>query len=175
MNNTVGQLDWGTYVNGTWEGVLGYLANGTADTSCLFFQRTELRAKYFSYSYPITNVSVLVSVRQNTRYVGRAQLRRAQSSNGYFHEYVERVQPIRFHHVALNVLHADRPNTLLHLRHEGRDCDAAAQRVPTTACTLQLRFLLLLTLTLRLSGNSYVSSCTSRTISITTPWRVSGN
>jgi hypothetical protein len=26
------------------------------DTACLFYQRTQLRADYFSFSYPITNV-----------------------------------------------------------------------------------------------------------------------
>jgi hypothetical protein len=38
---------------------LGYLANNTADTVCLFYQRTEIRAQHFNFSYPIINVSQL--------------------------------------------------------------------------------------------------------------------
>lgn len=44
--------------NGSWNGVLGYIENGTVDTACLFYQRTGLRAKHFSFTYPIINVSL---------------------------------------------------------------------------------------------------------------------
>ncbi|KIH51085.1 hypothetical protein ANCDUO_18831 [Ancylostoma duodenale] len=44
--------------NGSWTGVLGYLANNTADTACLFYQSTDLRDQYFELSYPVTYVSM---------------------------------------------------------------------------------------------------------------------
>ncbi|CAK5112168.1 unnamed protein product [Meloidogyne enterolobii] len=69
LNNQIGELNWGSHVsilknflnlilkdNGTWNGVLGFIQNNTVDTACLFFQRTQLRAEHFSFSYPITNV-----------------------------------------------------------------------------------------------------------------------
>uniref|UniRef100_A0A915LPK8 Ionotropic receptor n=1 Tax=Meloidogyne javanica TaxID=6303 RepID=A0A915LPK8_MELJA len=56
LNNQIGELNWGSNENGTWNGVLGFIQNNTVDTACLFFQRTQLRAEHFSFSYPITNV-----------------------------------------------------------------------------------------------------------------------
>uniref|UniRef100_A0A915LKF3 Ionotropic receptor n=1 Tax=Meloidogyne javanica TaxID=6303 RepID=A0A915LKF3_MELJA len=56
LNNQIGELNWGSHENGTWNGVLGFIQNNTVDTACLFFQRTQLRAEHFSFSYPITNV-----------------------------------------------------------------------------------------------------------------------
>ncbi|KAI6189603.1 PBPb domain-containing protein [Aphelenchoides bicaudatus] len=58
-NGQIGQLNWGTYdpKDKKWSGVLGYLSNNTADTACLFYQRTDLRAQFFNFSYPIINVS----------------------------------------------------------------------------------------------------------------------
>lgn len=58
--NAVGSLDWGTrQKDGRWTGVLGYLANGTADTACLFYQRTDLREEFFDLSYLVTNVRLI--------------------------------------------------------------------------------------------------------------------
>ncbi|RCN50438.1 hypothetical protein ANCCAN_03461 [Ancylostoma caninum] len=60
VKNAVGSLDWGTLQkNGSWTGVLGYLANNTADTACLFYQSTDLRDQYFELSYPIQPVYVV--------------------------------------------------------------------------------------------------------------------
>ncbi|KAL7078307.1 hypothetical protein ACQ4LE_002698 [Meloidogyne hapla] len=56
LNNRIGELNWGSHENGTWNGVLGFIQNNTVDTACLFFQRTQLRAEHFSFSYPLTNV-----------------------------------------------------------------------------------------------------------------------
>uniref|UniRef100_A0A915DIR9 Uncharacterized protein n=1 Tax=Ditylenchus dipsaci TaxID=166011 RepID=A0A915DIR9_9BILA len=58
----VGELNWGSYSNASWNGVLGYIENGTVDTACLFYQRTGLRAKHFSFSYPILNVKPAYAV-----------------------------------------------------------------------------------------------------------------
>lgn len=69
----VGQVNSGSYVrisgpelsafgtsklqrNGTWEGMLGYLANGTADTVCLFYTDTELRKEHFELSAEVYRV-----------------------------------------------------------------------------------------------------------------------
>uniref|UniRef100_A0AC35GIW2 Uncharacterized protein n=1 Tax=Panagrolaimus sp. PS1159 TaxID=55785 RepID=A0AC35GIW2_9BILA len=51
-----GYVDWGTYVNNSWEGTLGYLANDSADVICLLYQFTQLRGRSFSYSYSVYNV-----------------------------------------------------------------------------------------------------------------------
>ncbi|KAI1707390.1 glutamate receptor U1 [Ditylenchus destructor] len=62
MNARVGEVNWGTYTNGSWNGVLGYIENGTVDTACLFYQRTGLRAKHFSFTYPIINTKPAYAV-----------------------------------------------------------------------------------------------------------------
>uniref|UniRef100_A0AC34FJ46 Solute-binding protein family 3/N-terminal domain-containing protein n=1 Tax=Panagrolaimus sp. ES5 TaxID=591445 RepID=A0AC34FJ46_9BILA len=51
-----GHVDWGSYVNNSWEGTLGYLSNDSADVICLLYQLTQLRGRYFSYSYSVYNV-----------------------------------------------------------------------------------------------------------------------
>ncbi|KAH7708064.1 Protein W02A2.5 [Aphelenchoides avenae] len=56
----------GAYVNGTWVGMLGYLANGTADTVCLFYAETDFRRKHFDFSDA-------VYVPQNAFAVGRGK------------------------------------------------------------------------------------------------------
>lgn len=42
--------------------MLGFLANGTADTACLLYQRTDVRDLFFELSYPVTNVSTTVDM-----------------------------------------------------------------------------------------------------------------
>uniref|UniRef100_A0A914HUJ6 Solute-binding protein family 3/N-terminal domain-containing protein n=1 Tax=Globodera rostochiensis TaxID=31243 RepID=A0A914HUJ6_GLORO len=54
-NNVVGHVNWGKFVNGTWDGIFGMIYNGSIDTVCQFFQYTDKRAKYFSFSYPVTS------------------------------------------------------------------------------------------------------------------------
>ncbi|CAJ0918147.1 unnamed protein product, partial [Mesorhabditis belari] len=69
--NIVGSLDWGTRLsNDTWVGVLGMLANDTADVACLMYQRTDLRDQYFDFSYPLTNVQPIYVVREKTQDIG---------------------------------------------------------------------------------------------------------
>lgn len=41
----------------SWDGMLGMVANGSADTVCAFYQRTQIRTRAFSFSYPVTTVS----------------------------------------------------------------------------------------------------------------------
>lgn len=65
VNNSIGSLDWGTvHENDTWSGVLGFLANGTADTACLLYQRTDVRDLFFELSYPVTNIQPIYVVRR---------------------------------------------------------------------------------------------------------------
>ncbi|CAB3406639.1 unnamed protein product [Caenorhabditis bovis] len=67
----VGGLDWGTHQdNGTWTGVLGYLQNNTADTACLMYQKTEMRSRYFEFSYPVLNVQPVYVVRERKETLG---------------------------------------------------------------------------------------------------------
>ena len=75
LDNKIGQLDWGInasqicqteyYIriqeNGTWTGVLGRIHNRSVDTACLFFQRTQLRADYFAFSYPVRFLEALLT------------------------------------------------------------------------------------------------------------------
>ncbi|CAI4227188.1 unnamed protein product [Auanema sp. JU1783] len=69
--NAIGALNWGTYENNrTWTGVLGYLANGTADTACLLYQRTDLREQHFDLSYPVINVQPIYVVRRRVENIG---------------------------------------------------------------------------------------------------------
>ncbi|CAJ0604077.1 unnamed protein product [Cylicocyclus nassatus] len=70
FDNAVGSLDWGTLQNGSWIGVLSYLADNKSDTACLFYQRTDLREQYFELSYPITNVQPVYVVRKQKTTIG---------------------------------------------------------------------------------------------------------
>ncbi|KAH7700704.1 Protein W02A2.5, partial [Aphelenchoides avenae] len=46
----LGEHDVGRYENGTWKGMLGYVANGTVDTICLFYTDTPVRRQHFDFS-----------------------------------------------------------------------------------------------------------------------------
>ncbi|CAI5452668.1 unnamed protein product [Caenorhabditis angaria] len=59
----MGQANWGSKVNGTWIGMLGYLANNTADTVCMTYQWTNARDRDFDYTYPINNVQPIFVAR----------------------------------------------------------------------------------------------------------------
>ncbi|CAJ0560278.1 unnamed protein product, partial [Mesorhabditis spiculigera] len=70
-NNVIGSLDWGTQLkNGSWVGVLGMLANNSADAACLMYQMTDLRAEYFDFSYPVTNVQPIYAVQARKADIG---------------------------------------------------------------------------------------------------------
>ncbi|KAH7724992.1 Protein W02A2.5 [Aphelenchoides avenae] len=56
LRANVGEVNWGTYVNDSWTGVLGMLNDHKADTTCLLFQYVEELAESFTYSFPVYNV-----------------------------------------------------------------------------------------------------------------------
>ncbi|KAL3096094.1 hypothetical protein niasHS_005853 [Heterodera schachtii] len=60
--NVAGHVNWGKFANGTWDGVFGMIYNGSVDTVCQFFQYTDKRAKYFSFSYPVTSTKLFFLV-----------------------------------------------------------------------------------------------------------------
>ncbi|CAD5224480.1 unnamed protein product [Bursaphelenchus okinawaensis] len=61
-----GTVNWGNYRNNTWDGVLGMIANNTADTVCTLYQPTISRREHFALSYPVTSVRPLYIVKRNT-------------------------------------------------------------------------------------------------------------
>ncbi|KAH7725793.1 Protein W02A2.5 [Aphelenchoides avenae] len=58
----VGAVDTGSYKNGTWNGLLGYVANGTADTVCDFYQNNELRRAHFDLTENVYDVRMTFAV-----------------------------------------------------------------------------------------------------------------
>ena len=42
--------------DGHWSGMLGAIANGTVDTACIFYQKTESRLPDFDFTLPIYTV-----------------------------------------------------------------------------------------------------------------------
>jgi hypothetical protein len=52
-----GAVDWGNEKNGQFSGVLGLIQNGSVDTACLMYQRTDIRQQYFDFAYSIISVS----------------------------------------------------------------------------------------------------------------------
>ncbi|KAH7698365.1 Protein W02A2.5, partial [Aphelenchoides avenae] len=50
MTRKLGDVDWGSFDNGSWSGMLGLVANGTADTMSFVFNETPLRKEYFQMS-----------------------------------------------------------------------------------------------------------------------------
>ena len=43
--------------NGSWSGALGFVYNNTVDLVAITYQRTDIREKYFHFTYPLTFVS----------------------------------------------------------------------------------------------------------------------
>ncbi|CAD5231900.1 unnamed protein product [Bursaphelenchus xylophilus] len=61
-----GNINWGNYKNNTWDGVLGMIANNSADTVCMFYQQTDSRREFFDFSYPVTSVRPIYIVKRTT-------------------------------------------------------------------------------------------------------------
>uniref|UniRef100_A0AC34RKY1 Uncharacterized protein n=1 Tax=Panagrolaimus sp. JU765 TaxID=591449 RepID=A0AC34RKY1_9BILA len=57
----------GSFINGTWNGYLGELWNGNVDTITSFYQLTTKRAEFFTYSYPVYDVSIIYVARLRRR------------------------------------------------------------------------------------------------------------
>ncbi|CAJ0565307.1 unnamed protein product, partial [Mesorhabditis spiculigera] len=64
MEGAVGEVNWGTLANGSWEGALQYLQQDKVDVIALLFQQTDVRAQYFDYSYPVTYIQQVLNVRE---------------------------------------------------------------------------------------------------------------
>uniref|UniRef100_A0AC34QBH7 Solute-binding protein family 3/N-terminal domain-containing protein n=1 Tax=Panagrolaimus sp. JU765 TaxID=591449 RepID=A0AC34QBH7_9BILA len=59
----------GNFENGTWNGLLGAIYNGSVDLVASMYQYTTQRDKYFTFSYPVFNIHVVYISRLKTRTV----------------------------------------------------------------------------------------------------------
>lgn len=54
--------------NGTWKGMLGYVANGTVDTICLDYTDTPIRRQYFDFSTTVFEVALHFRISTNSMF-----------------------------------------------------------------------------------------------------------
>ncbi|KAI6171193.1 nucleoprotein [Aphelenchoides bicaudatus] len=68
----VGEVNWGTYNNGSFTGVLGMLEQYKADTACILFQYVEERDVFFDYSEAVTFIRNVYITKPKVKNVGMA-------------------------------------------------------------------------------------------------------